>query len=325
MKSPKINSLLVQKDNFFNWLKEWEIEKKLSGMSGDEESTCLTDASTDNNISARINKAISPFSSNVKIGQIRLFSPSLINSDRPRYFTILKSNAKKYLIATYSIFSSPAMPGEIITGRDHFSFRILQVWNNILLPKDAIAQSWLIDELSEKELKESQSLYESIIKKTKAPDTLLEKSGFPIIGINDPRIEYRKAEMAVFATLKHNYKSSLLNDDQHKARTNFEIVFPCEELSIAAKDKKTKAQIFYSVPGKRIKIQLYCDKKRKSYCFDVVDLKGEKSDKLDGCHIQSGSVTKIIAAGYTELDMERSRTVFRLNDINGKPIDLKII
>ena len=310
MKSVKANVLLAQKNNFYRWLKEWKIEKHLSGIIVEEEETpCLFDVSTDNNICARIKKTILPFVPDIKVGQIRLFSPSHINSERPRYFTIIDYKDGKYLIGTYSIFSSPALPGEFITGREHFSFRVLQIWDNIRLPKDTIEKSWLIDEMSKKELKESLLMHEFLSKKTKVPDSLLEKAGFPLIGINDPRIEYRKAEMAVFNMLKQTKDSDI-------------IPFPVQTLSLAAKDKKGITTILYSIPGNRLKIQLYCDKKRKAYCFDVIDLKGEKSWKLDGSSIQSGMISTTITSGYAELDMERCSTGFNLNDKEGNFIAL---
>ncbi len=141
---------------------------------------------------------------NVAPSQIRLFDPTLLPSASiPRYFAVIDEwDDGLLLLLPFAPYSVPAVTGEFVTGRDHFSLAVLEAWNAVVAPPEVISRSWLVDGMSSEEVADALAVFRYIASGTPLPERLDSRIGAPILVRDDPRIVYQSEETAVFASLR---------------------------------------------------------------------------------------------------------------------------
>ncbi|HUD04244.1 MAG TPA: hypothetical protein VMR73_02005 [Candidatus Paceibacterota bacterium] len=157
-----------------------------------------------------------PYDEEIRVGQIRLFSPQILpNCTRPVTFSVVANWDKTdgdelKLIAPYGRYPEPAMPGEFRTGRPFEyslcdpNFSVLCLWNSYTVPTDVLTKSWLIDVVKEDELDDAWEVWKHVSLGGELPTRLAERVGPQILSKFDPREAYQKEELDLLRPiLKH--------------------------------------------------------------------------------------------------------------------------
>lgn len=196
-----------EKERLAKWIKVWKFDQELKKtFDSCEESEISSELSEFEKaqLSRKFKENINKFNANIKAGDIRLLSPDLTEEDSiPRYVAVIRKwDENDFLVAPFSIYSIPAVQGEMQTDHDHFSLANLELWNAIIVPHITLQKSWLADKMSEKELEDAFAVFKFISSGEELPEHLAEKIGSPIFKDNDPRIEYQDSEQKIFVPLR---------------------------------------------------------------------------------------------------------------------------
>lgn len=185
-----------QRERLTRWLAEWEIERELPLEGG---------AITWQGRSEVGTWPVAPLEAEppVVAGQIRLLSPEVpVARDRPLFFAILsEQGARSFVVAPYSRFAEPAFPGELLTGRDAPPLRVLCAWNARAMAGWILEKSWLVDELSAREMDEASGVLRHLRDGAKLPAGIERRMGPPLWHPADPRMAYKREETAMMAAL----------------------------------------------------------------------------------------------------------------------------
>lgn len=168
------------------WLAEWEADRILQ-----KESVPETAESTNPDPTPEMTET-----AELKAGQVRLLFPDHASTRaRLRYVAILEiSPDGPCLMAPFSRFSEPALPGEMQTQLDDFLLRVLCPWNAHPLPADRARRSWLVDHLSEEDVCAGRELHAAIEAGDSTPAGIADRTGPPVHHPLDPRKEYMIGE-----------------------------------------------------------------------------------------------------------------------------------
>ena len=205
-----------QKERLARWLREWELESALkedelagrpdpyygmalrSGLSsGDTELPQGLAASIGANVGRDMEQSLAV------PGQIRLLRPTAgAARERPVYVAVLADGyADDLLIAPYGRFSEPALPGELLTGRDVACLRVLCLWNGRWVARSQAEDSWLVDNMAETELQDALDVWKTIDSGDGLPPDLKKRTGAPVQHPADPRHDYRAEEASAMDSL----------------------------------------------------------------------------------------------------------------------------
>lgn len=220
MKLPEIKRIQPpqwQKDRLARWLAEWEIDNALRSPKTDEHPTPAPEQSTvrgaasndaQTGLLPRMAELVQNVSQEpqVQAGQIRLLSPVNPGArNRPMHVAILREQSREsFLVAPFGRFFEPATPGELLTGRKVPCLRILCIWNACDLHVKILGKSWVVDEMSKKELDEALAVHRNINVGDKLPDELEKRVGPPISHWADPRREYLDEESATMSAVRES-------------------------------------------------------------------------------------------------------------------------
>jgi hypothetical protein len=182
----------VQLDYLSRWLLERELEQKMgeTPMPGEEAEDTDLDLASFPDLLRSYDATIQP-------GQIRLFAPAAHSGlDGLLYFSVLKDwEENEWLIAPFSRYSSPVLPGELLLQREDTHLQTLCLWNARTMQKEQVEKSWIDSSLGTKELEESLAVFRSQLTGHELPDALKERIGSHIVRPDDPRIEYQNEEV----------------------------------------------------------------------------------------------------------------------------------
>ena len=287
IKLPKLKRIETpqwQKDRLDTWLREWSIKEQLDSISLGETEEYVSDDSTMNEQLPQV----ADFDAQVKAGQIRLFSHDQLGEEfRPRYFSVLGSWGQDnyFMIAPFSYMSEPATTGEIETEREHFSLKVLELWNARVASKMAIAKSWIVDSFSETELSDARTVYQHIAFGDDLPADLIQRVGPPIINQNDPRLSYQQEERTLLNSFERNCaKLSETNDQSTISFTSLlgEWDTAVDEFSLAAAAEDDVREIVYLIEEFGIEIVVSEEPGSSDLVVNVYDNEGEPSNIIDG-------------------------------------------
>lgn len=178
------------------WLAEWQVDEALRAEA-DERVKGGGIYPVKDATAARAAPAA------VTAGQILLLRPfSAALAERPRYLAALARQPAGWLVAPFGRFSTPAVPGELATGRDAPPLRILCLWNAALVPQHLLERSWVTDRLTKPELSAALSLYRSIRDGEPPPRQLADRMGPPLQHPLDPRRDYLEEESGWMSPLR---------------------------------------------------------------------------------------------------------------------------
>jgi hypothetical protein len=180
-----------QRLRFRRWLAEWEIEQELRLCDRDE-------ASQEQQQAAVEPIPVMPLSEEpeIRMGQIRLLSPEGRPTHMPPFFVAVldDSGPSACMAAPYSRFAEPCTPGEFLTGRQTPCLRVLCLWNTQNVARNILAQSWVVDRLSAREMSDTLDVLKSLDADSKAPRRLRRRIGPPLWHPHDPRAQYLTEE-----------------------------------------------------------------------------------------------------------------------------------
>jgi len=204
-KLPKVRIVRTparQRQALARWLSEWRIDR-LQGEDGQEPSGKSSGLLYD----------VEP----AREGQIRLLHPiSDKTAERPRYVVTLKSNSDgSWLVAPFSRFSNPAVPGEWKTGREAPALRILCIWNAGSLSGSVLTRSWVVDHMTATGITKALTIHRLLSKGNELPRSLSRRTGPPIVHPLDPRIEYLEEEREWFSVLSAKRPSGKHEDSPY--------------------------------------------------------------------------------------------------------------
>lgn len=187
-----------QKERLARWLAEWEIDRSLADEAGGRSNV------PDDRNHPGVGDMARPLSGEpeVSAGQIRLLAPDICGCERLVYVAVLRREPDgRFLFAPFGRFSEPAVPGELLTGRDTVCLRVLCLWNAQTVSADILGRSWLADELTGPEIKEAMAVYSHVIEGGDLDSELEKRTAPPLIHPADPRHFYKDEENGLVSSL----------------------------------------------------------------------------------------------------------------------------
>jgi len=293
-----------QRDRLDRWLLEWQIDRALVD-SEDEPASDLEYPQAEDTPAAEV----APFSAEpaVSTGQVRLFSPRVCSPDtRPVYFAVLGREEGGFLLAPYGRFSEPAIPGELLTGREAMPLRVLCLWNARKLPVETASESWFIDDLSENEMREATAVLGHAGRGDELPEGIRERVGPPLQHPLDPRIDYLEEESEIIRTPEDEESG----EDSPAGTDRLQYLRP-ETLPLAAEPReKYETAVVYRLPEKDVTLRIRI--KGEEADLSVEDPQGRLSQLLDGWCVESadGRRSDPITSAKLILPAALARTAF---------------
>lgn len=129
----------------------------------------------------------------LKEGAIFLLQPACpAAAARPRYLAVLKVDAQagEMLVAPFSRFGCPAVPGELLMRTDSVPVRVLCLWNARRLCAYDLPPFWKAGSLTAKEVADVAAVRDSMASGQSVPKQLEHRVGPPLQHPLDPRHEY---------------------------------------------------------------------------------------------------------------------------------------
>jgi hypothetical protein len=258
-------------------------------------------------------------------GQIRLLPPvSTALRSRPVYVAVFQSEHDNcFLVAPYGRFAVPATPGELSTGRECAAVRVLCLWNARGLPADVLKSTWLVDDMTSRELSEAMAVHRNLKKRTGLPEGLDLRIGPPIFHPADPRRIYINREDAFWdAVLSETCNlprdlslTYLLWMEEPRGRREMRIA--AEEGAVYAVAKR------FSVDNSDAVIVVSFDDEDRTCRFRVQTAEDEPCAKLDACRIETpGGEVCTIEDCRAAMKADHLREGFCITDLAGRPLVL---
>lgn len=142
-------------------------------------------------------RLVRPFDAGVEAGQVRL----LWGIDSIAYALVVRKwDESSWLVLPFSPFSVPATDTELKARTDGgLGLRVLELWNAFSLETETVEKSWLVHTLSADETRDALDAWRWTVGVGELTEEQLARTGLPITNRRDPRVEYRKGEIAKFA------------------------------------------------------------------------------------------------------------------------------
>lgn len=192
------------------WLQEWEIHRIVSRSAEDLQARATAARGAGSftmsplggvgkcGRSARI----------PKIGQVRLLRPSdgrgetSSSMDRPVYVLVLKETRDGFwLVAPFGRFSTPAVPGEWLTGIRALPLRVLCLWNARVVFGRWVESAWYSGRMTSAKVMDAQEVLRCSLEGAPLERVLATKVGPCLIHPLDPRHEYLQEERTLLDRL----------------------------------------------------------------------------------------------------------------------------
>lgn len=184
-----------QKDNLANWLRERELADMLAEGEDDEIAAGLKAEEILHTEPGR--------GAVVELRQIRLMYPDCRATwSRPFYVAILGEPAPGVLlVAPFSRFEYPALPGEWITGREESQLRVLCLWNSFSIKRRRLHASWEVDRLTPAQMETALAILAALEGRGRFPSEMIDRVGPTVLNPADPRWDYREEELELVESI----------------------------------------------------------------------------------------------------------------------------
>jgi hypothetical protein len=150
-----------------------------------------------------------------------------------------------FLVAPFSRYPVPALPGEFRTSRDEPPLKTLALWNSHTMEPNALARSWLVDRLAPEDTRAARAVFRHVMFGHAIADDLLDRTGAPLAHPEDPRLAYERAELlrvTGLGRLQHHLERTVTRGDilnliaeaERIANTPAAAAAPPPELALAA-------------------------------------------------------------------------------------------
>ena len=176
------------------WLAEWSLDRRLARGGPDV-------VATDNVRTAAHPVCLVPHTARLNAGQVHLLYPAPGSSAamRPIYVAILTVRPDaSCLVAPFSRFAGPAVPGEWRTGLRVPPLRILCLWNARIVPAAVLRAGWAGRRLTTRHLEQARELHHRISAGDQPNAAIDAGVGPPLRHPLDPRWTYLAEETAAF-------------------------------------------------------------------------------------------------------------------------------
>jgi len=192
--SIEIPSSEAQRQNLAEWLSLWKIDEELRrGDDSDEQSQ----------MKGVVLRTALDAGSVLEIDEIRLlYSDSQATWRRPVYLAVLeKAMDDLFLVAPFSRFEYPALPGEFITGFEAPQLRVLSIWNAFHIRRMRLEGGWQVDRLDRDDRELALAVHAALRGERDFPLDLVDRTAPPLKHPLDPRWEYREEELEMVEAL----------------------------------------------------------------------------------------------------------------------------
>lgn len=344
MSGPPHNDL---RERLARWLREWDMSRRQPPAPPKTKQVSRKGPKTRDTIEAdrrRVRGMVSDFDRGpLETGQIRLLAARLVpDATRPVYVAVFRDWGPGWkLVAPFGGLGEPATPGELLLEREAHPLRVLCLWNTHSQPDGALEESWLIDHLTEDELRDAWAVFRHVATGAPLPETVGGRVGAPIGGPDDPRIAYQGMEMAAMRPLLERAAAAIERPSAPKGtrtaggRGRFSDVVRMartrqtdEARWVALRSAEIKAapaeEVFRCEKGDaRLRVCLELDWETLS--FLVLDKAGEPSRVLDGAAIvdPGGKAVAKIRGSRARLPAAAVMRGFGLRDKAGHRIGLR--
>jgi len=195
-----------QRERLARWLAEWELDRALREEEVDRSGAApkrVRDGDTSGSREKEGGRNGKPFRSapggddaDPAPGQIRLLPPSMPGAgERPVYVLVLAAEGTNgFVLVPFGRFAGPAVPAELLTGRDEPFLRVLCVWNVIRLTADSARRTWLAGSVDDEELGTALAVYRHETEGVDLADNVADRIGPQLSHPFDPRYIYLREE-----------------------------------------------------------------------------------------------------------------------------------
>ena len=192
----------------------------------------------------RLSEAVSPFDTQLAIGQIRVMTSSVTTEpEHIPYVAILgRWTDSSWLVAPFSRFTIPAVRGEMLTGIDYDFHAVLQCWNAKIIPSILLQNSWICGQLPEQVRIDAYELFRHLATNTPLMDTFQSTVGPALTDPLDIRNNYMAEDKEQFRPLDN--RIAMVNQI---AAINWNAIKIPEQL--AAAGEEMQSQIFICKDG----------------------------------------------------------------------------
>jgi len=186
MVSKPHTELIRQRRQLSAWLHEWNLEQRLRRVDMGAHEPAPESALTSAPLRAY------PRRGEFAPGRILLMPPrSSISPARPLFILLLAElKSGVCLIAPFSRFSAPALPGEWRTGHKAAPLRVLCPWNARGVLRSVLETAWPAARMSAVKTRRALAIWRCIWQEDAAPGAPSRNTGPPLRHPLDPRHEY---------------------------------------------------------------------------------------------------------------------------------------
>lgn len=194
-KDPTTSPITHQRKQLAEWLAEWELDRTLREADAPEHEAGPTPS--------RKSLSYEGIATTHSVGEVSLYHP--LADEAPLYVLNMEERDDRLLLAPFSRFSVPAIPGEWTTGQRTQPLRVLCLWNARWVARTALRPLWVVRHLPARALGEAGELYRCLTEGSAIPSRLAVRCGPPLVHPLDPRHAYIEEEMARFLSLQPDF------------------------------------------------------------------------------------------------------------------------
>lgn len=188
--------MVSQRRRLSLWLAEWRVHKALAAVLPDR---IVPATDGDAAASAVVKERMGDGDKNrsLSVGQVRLLRPfgMSLSQIRPVYVVVLRREGMAaWLIAPFSRFANPAVPGEWLTGLRSAPLRVLCLWNARVVDEAAIRSAWFCRKVSRTMIERTLDVWRLARQAKPVGRVSLQRVGPPLLHPLDPRHVYLQEE-----------------------------------------------------------------------------------------------------------------------------------
>lgn len=221
-----------------------------------------------------------PFDTELGERQIRLLSQTNLIT----YIALLRRwETDSFVVMPFSHFNEPATDEELKLECDRGrNVRVLQAWNTRTLQDETLKKSWLVDTLTEEEAQEAWKLWCSSITGKEISGEIIMRTGLPIYRNDDPRLEYKRAELDNFASV--DAEDLAVAENTTWDFSYFQLPIPKRQYTLAAGESQPNLHCEYVTEQFEHPVTVFIEYSRhdQELSLKVYDADGNASNLLDG-------------------------------------------
>lgn len=312
-----------EQEKFINWMNQYAIVAEVEKLCDEHPDLLIDDNKTEDiDVLQKLRKKQIKMP---KPGQIRCLDSALtLFPDRLTAILVLSQwSDQLWLIAPFSPYSLPAIPGELATNIGFQHYSVVEAWNAVVVPEVILCtRTSFLRDAGEQLRKDVCTIFFQQLEGTETPAELIDRVGPGINSELDPRIQYLLGEKQLLRPLRDTLQevseffNSLKQTHPIWAGTDAPTV-------LAAKDKNDTTSFWY-VDNQKVVIKVFVEKAEVR--LQVFTYNRESySSALDSWNVvsESGVILGTVDNGRCRMPQETVTGMFCLAAPNGELIALK--